>query len=166
MNPNYINDSDALVWATHYGAEEEFSHCLSRGDDINVQDEHGRTPLHAAAEEGWTCFASLLVERGADIYLKDSEGDTPLDYAIFHAHLEIAEVLRSHGAQERKDLSAKQKMEDIVYEGFESVDAARRLLTLIQEQKANKTVLETAVNIPRSFRSASPLSACHTFDVS
>jgi len=31
-----------------YGVEEELSHCLNRGDDVNVQDEHGRTPLHAA----------------------------------------------------------------------------------------------------------------------
>jgi hypothetical protein len=28
-------------------------------------------------------------------------------------------------------------MEDLVYEGFESIDAARRLLTLIEEQKAS-----------------------------
>ena len=41
------------------------------------------------------------------------------------------------GAQERTHLSAKQKMEDLVYEGFESIDAARRLLTLIEEQKAS-----------------------------
>jgi ankyrin repeat protein len=129
------------VWATHYGVEEEFSHCLNRGDDVNVQDEHGRTALHAAAEEGWIYFASILVERGADIHVKDAEGDTTLDYAIFHDHHEIAALLRRHGAQERKGLSAKQKMEDLVYEGFESVDAARRLLTLIEEQKANKTRL-------------------------
>jgi ankyrin repeat protein len=148
MNLNYINDPDALVWATHCGVEEEFTYCLSRGDDVNVQDEHGRTPLHAAAEEGWTYLASILVERGADIHMKDTEGDTPLDYAIFHGHLEIAAVLRSHGAHERKDLSAKQKMEDIVYEGFESVDAARRLLTLIEEQKVNKAPHLTPGNTP------------------
>jgi hypothetical protein len=147
MNPNYINDPDALVWATHYGVEEEFSHCLSRGDDINVQDEHGRTPLHAAAEEGWTYLASVLIERGADMHVKDSEGDTPLDYAIFHAHHEIAEVLRRNGAQEREGLSAKQMMEDLVYEGFESADAARRLLSLIEEQKANKPAHPTAGNV-------------------
>jgi len=71
MNLNYINDPDALVWATYYGVEEEFFHCISRGDDVNVQDEHGRTPLHAAAEEGWTYLAFILVERGADIHMKD-----------------------------------------------------------------------------------------------
>lgn len=136
MNPSYMNDPDALVWATHYGVEEEFSHCLNRGDDFNVQDEHGRTALHAAAEAGWIYYASILIERGADIHVKDAEGDTPLDYAIFHDHHEIAALLRCHDAQERNDLSAQQKMEDLVYEGFESVDAARRLLTLIEEHKA------------------------------
>jgi ankyrin repeat protein len=76
MNPNHINNPDPLVWATHFGVEEEFSHCIKRGDDVNVQDEHGYTPQHAAAEEGWIYFASILVERGADIHVKDAEGDT------------------------------------------------------------------------------------------
>lgn len=138
MNPNYINDPDALVWATHYGAKEEFTNCLSRGDDLNVKDEYGRTPLHAAAEEGWTHFAATLIERGADIQVRDTEGDTPLDYAVFHDHHEIASLLRRHGAQDRDGASAKQKLEDTVYEGFESADAMRRLLKLIEEQKANK----------------------------
>jgi ankyrin repeat protein len=140
MNPNYIDDHDALVWATHYGIEEEFSHCLNRGDDVNVQDEHGRTALHAAAEEGWIYYASQLVERGADINVKDAEGDTPLDYAIFHDHHEIASLLRRHGAQEREGLSAKQKLDDIIYEGFESVDAARRLLASIKKPEGEQDV--------------------------
>ncbi|MCX6874326.1 MAG: ankyrin repeat domain-containing protein [Verrucomicrobia bacterium] len=136
MNPNYINDTDALVWATHYAVEVEFFYCLDRGDDLNVQDEHGRTALHAAAEEGWTYYAAILIERGADVHKADMEGDTPLDYAVFHEHHEIAELLRGHGARDRDGPSARQKLEDAVYEGFASVDAAKRLLSMIEEQKS------------------------------
>jgi len=136
MNPNYINAPDALVWATHYAVEEEFLFCLERGDDLNVQDEHGRTALHAAAEEGWTNYATILIEQGADIHKSDNGGDTPLDYAVFHEHLGIAELLREHGARDRDGPSARQKLEDLVYEGFASANAVKRLVSMIDEQKA------------------------------
>ena len=143
MNPHYINESDALVWATHYAVEDEFFLCLERGDDLNVQDEYGRTALHAAAEEGWTHFATILIERGADIHKVDTEGDAPLDYAVFHGHHEIAELLREHGASERDGQSARQKLDDAVYEGFASVDAAKSLLAMIEERKAKDKVPAT-----------------------
>lgn len=100
-----------------------------------MQDEYGRTALHASAEEGLSYYASILIERGADIHRADKEGDTPLDYAVFHEHGEIADLLRSRGANRREGKSAKQKREDTVYEGFTSIDAARRLIDLIEDKK-------------------------------
>jgi len=147
MNPHYINDPDAIVWVTHYAVEEEFFFCLDRGDDINVQDEYGRTALHAAAEEGWIYYAEILLQRGAQVDATDHEGDTPLDYAVFHEHKEMAELLRKHGARDRGGQSAKQKLEDTVYEGFASVDAAKRLISMIESNKANKAVDSTATRV-------------------
>lgn len=138
MNPNYINEPDALVWATHYAVEKEFFFCLERGDDLNVQDEHGRTPLHAAAEEGWAEFAAILIERGADIHQSDEDGDTPLDYAVFHEHHAIATMLRAHGAQDRDGQSAKQQLEDLVYEGFASADIVKRLDSIIEQKQESQ----------------------------
>ncbi len=138
MNPNYINEPDALVWATHYAVEEEFLYCLDRGDDLNVQDEHGRTALHAAAEEGWMYYVAILIERGADIHKADTEGDTPLDYAVFHEHREIAELLRGHGARDRDGPSARQKLEDVVCEGFAATNAVKHLVSMIDEEKAKE----------------------------
>lgn len=139
MNPHYINDRDALVWATHYAVEKEFFRCLERGDDLNVQDQHGRTPLHAAAEEGWAKYAAILIERGADIHQVDKDGDTPLDYAVFHEHHEIASLLRTHGARDRDGQSAKRQMEDTVYEGFASADAVKRLVLMIEQQQHERS---------------------------
>jgi ankyrin repeat protein len=138
MNPNYINEPDALVWATHYAVEEEFFHCLDRGDDLNVQDEHGRTPLHAAAEEGWANYAAILIERGADIHQVDKDGDTPLDYAVFHEHHEIASLLRSRGARVCDGRSAKQQLEDAAHEGFASANAVKRLALTMEEQRGQE----------------------------
>jgi len=147
MNPHYINDPDALVWATYYAVEEEFQHCLNRGDDLNIQDEHGRTALHAAAEEGWIYYAEILLKRGAQVSIPDHEGDTPLDYAVFYEHKEMADLLRRHGAIDREGQSAKQRLEDVVYDGFASVNAAKRLISLIETKKANKAVDSTATRV-------------------
>ena len=49
MNAQYINDPDAIVWATYYAEEEEFHFCLDRGDDPNVQDEYVRQILRNGA---------------------------------------------------------------------------------------------------------------------
>jgi len=142
MNLNYINDRDALVWATQYAVEEEFNHCLDRGDDLNVQDDHGRTALHVTAEEGWVHFAKVLLERGADFNRPDNEGDTPLDYAVFYEHIELADLLRQHGAKDREGKSAKQKLDDAIADGFASVDAAKRLFALIEESKTPSKVMD------------------------
>lgn len=149
MNPNYINEPDALVWATHYAVEEEFFHCLDRGDDLNVQDEHGRTPMHAAAEEGWAHYAAILIERGADIHQVDKDGDTPFDYAVFHEHNEIATLLRAHGARDRDGQSTKQKLEDAVYEGFATANAVKRLVSMIGEQNEQQQQQEQKEQDPR-----------------
>jgi len=145
MNLHYINEKDAIVWATFYANEEEFHYCLDRGDDLNIQDEYGRTALHAAAEEGWIYYAEMLLERGAQVDATDKECDTPLDYAVFHEHKKMAELLRKHGARDREGPSAKQKLEDTVYEGFASVDAAKRLISMIESNKANKAVASAAI---------------------
>jgi ankyrin repeat protein len=148
MNINYINARDALVWATQYAVEEEFNHCLDRGDDLNVQDEHGRTALHAAAEEGMVHFAKVLLERGADYNRPDNEGDTPLDYAIFHEHIELADLLRQHGAKDREGKSAKQKLDDVIADGFASVDAAKRLFALIEGNKTPSKAMDQNQHSP------------------
>jgi ankyrin repeat protein len=135
MNQHYINDPDAIVWATHYANVEEFEFCLKRGDDLDVQDDDGRSALHAAAEEGWSYYAEILIQKGADVEKKDKEGDTPLDYAIFYEHQDVEALLTKAGAKKRIDESAKKKMEDSIYDAFSSADAVKRIVISINKTK-------------------------------
>ncbi|MXX09226.1 MAG: ankyrin repeat domain-containing protein, partial [Synechococcus sp. SB0673_bin_10] len=45
--------------------------------DINAQDEHGRTPLHQAAQEGQAEAVKVLIEAGAQLNVKDKAGAYP-----------------------------------------------------------------------------------------
>ncbi|KAF2231818.1 ankyrin [Viridothelium virens] len=45
---------------------------------INLTDEKGRTPLHAALEVGQADIALRLLDAGADVKAADNEGNTPL----------------------------------------------------------------------------------------
>ena len=76
--------------------------------DTQAQDEDGGTPLHWAAALGRVEMARRLIDAGADVHAKDNSGFTPLDATNYdresekEARLEIAELLRKHGAQSGK----------------------------------------------------------------
>ncbi|MDA0179356.1 ankyrin repeat domain-containing protein [Solirubrobacter phytolaccae] len=54
---------------------------LELGHDPNVTDQHGWTPLHAAAAYGATRAAERLLAAGADPSAVTHEGKTPADLA-------------------------------------------------------------------------------------
>lgn len=63
------------------GEEREVRLCLSRGNDPNVPDDDGWTPLHWACYRHQPEMAELLLEHGALVVLKSFSGDTPLHAA-------------------------------------------------------------------------------------
>ena len=73
--------------ASHSGAEV-VRLLLERGADVNAQDRHMKTPLHAATSDGYRWAAephvasaeviALLLENGAEVNARDGEKRTPL----------------------------------------------------------------------------------------
>jgi ankyrin len=53
------------------------------------------TPLHFAAHRS---FAEILIKHGADVFAKNLQGKTPLHTACEQVHVDVVELLISHGA--------------------------------------------------------------------
>ena len=71
----------------------------STNTDVNIKDALGRTPLHIAAEKGYTDVAMFLVENGAEVNITDSKGNTPLIFIIHKTgNLELTRRLLEKGA--------------------------------------------------------------------
>ncbi|KAJ7386325.1 hypothetical protein OS493_010736 [Desmophyllum pertusum] len=64
------------------GDEDAVEAFISKGIELSVTDEFGRTPLHNAILGKQLRIVDILLSRGADVQLKDERGDTPLHTAV------------------------------------------------------------------------------------
>ena len=78
--------------------DEEVKRLVKR-NDINPRDNKKRTPLHAAAFEGYDSTCSLLIVNKAEIDAKDNTGSTPLHYAAKNDKHMICRLLIAHKAK-------------------------------------------------------------------
>ncbi|WP_371219232.1 ankyrin repeat domain-containing protein [Orientia tsutsugamushi] len=54
---------------------------LKKGADVNIKNQYGSTPLHAAVYHKHINIATLLLKKGADVNIKNQYGYTPLHLA-------------------------------------------------------------------------------------
>ena len=71
---------------------------VASGADINVAQQGGWTPLHAAAFHGHTAMVEFLLAHGADVGLKADNAKTALAMATEKGHNDAAALLRKRGA--------------------------------------------------------------------
>jgi ankyrin repeat protein len=93
----------ALALAAMHGQVEALRLLLDAGEDpnrFNPEGNHSHSmPLHQAALAGHEAVVRLLVERGARLDVKDLvHHGTPLGWALHGGQADIAEFLRSRGA--------------------------------------------------------------------
>ena len=85
------------------GEEREVRLCLSRGNDPNLPDVDGWTPLH------WACFrhqpkmVALLLEHGSLVSCKTFSGDTPLHAAATEGSVECLKLVLDAAASQDAD---------------------------------------------------------------
>ncbi len=65
---------------------------LASGQDVNQQDEQGRTALHYAVEMDSPSI-DVLLDAGADVNAQDNKGMTPLHVAVNHNHNMVVPLL-------------------------------------------------------------------------
>lgn len=92
------NKKDTIGWAPlHHAIKVDVANCdmislLARYKaDLNVTDDHHRTPLHRAAMYGHADAVKLLLHLGADPNLKDDSSRTPFQRAA--GHPEVIQLL-------------------------------------------------------------------------
>jgi ankyrin repeat protein len=114
-----------LHLAVYSASNDKVDLLITNGANVNATDENGNTPLHIAARPWFTNAkwapekAKILIEHGAKVNTENSEyitdehtrnilgipkriksWDTPLALAIKNNHIEVAELLKKHGAVE------------------------------------------------------------------
>ncbi|CAF4073803.1 unnamed protein product [Rotaria sp. Silwood2] len=72
---------------------------ISEGDDINLQDNHGWTPLHEAVNHGHIDIVRYLLDCKANINIKANNGITALIDACNSGCFDVIEILLSYGAK-------------------------------------------------------------------
>ena len=93
-------NTDSLFFAAGSGDLAEVKRLVvGCGVDPNVrEDNYGATPLHVAAEYGYSEIVEVLLEHGATPNIRDKDGRTPLHYAAMFGNSKVVEVLLEHGA--------------------------------------------------------------------
>ncbi|MGA2450987.1 MAG: ankyrin repeat domain-containing protein, partial [Polyangiaceae bacterium] len=71
---------------------------MAHGARPNAPIAEDSTPLHVAAETGFTEMVRLLLDAGARLDAPDSEGRTALERAVFQAHADVVALLLGRGA--------------------------------------------------------------------
>ncbi|XP_052009358.1 uncharacterized protein LOC127662267 [Xyrauchen texanus] len=72
----------------------KFTHLLLiKGADVNIRDDHGRTALSLACEQGHLDAVKLLVQFNADPEITDTWGNSALMYAACGGHSRVLEFL-------------------------------------------------------------------------
>ena len=71
---------------------------LKNGDNTDVRNNYGETPLYRACIHKNYSFVELLLKYGANPDICDNHGRTPLFVAYLHGEYEIVELLLKYGA--------------------------------------------------------------------
>ena len=87
-----------LHTAVVHGYKDIATLLLSRGADVNIQNDYGQSPLHFAVHNSKVSMVQLLLQNGADVNAKSERG-TALDIAKNRKDTEIIVLLKKHGAK-------------------------------------------------------------------
>jgi death-associated protein kinase len=72
-----------------------------------VSNEHGETPIHIAAGNGFDSIVSFLYARGGQLGIPDRRGDTPLFWAARNGHSSVIHLIA-----DKVDINAKNKNQE------------------------------------------------------
>jgi ankyrin repeat protein len=129
--------------ACYFGRLEMVQELLDHGENANVENTRGETPLHLVSrgqydsQEGSFGIVQLLLGRGANVNAEDKGHMTPLQLASYHGRLEIARVLLNKGARVNAKNELGQTPLHLVLEGSGSDPDIAGIVYLLLEHGAD-----------------------------
>ena len=93
-------DATPLYYAVHCGFSELAKWLITtHAEDVNAKGGfRGRTPLHAACQQGHVDSVHVLLNYGADVNSEDLDKRMPLHFVSENGHLKIVQLLIEHEA--------------------------------------------------------------------
>ena len=104
-----LHAAAGIGWAANWSVNaplplvDAVKYCVELGNDVNLADQRGYTPLHGAAYLGNNDMVNYLVEKGANVKAKTKAGDTVADLAngptrFGQPHLDTVALLEKLGS--------------------------------------------------------------------
>ena len=151
MNACFRSRNRNLFLAASSGDLQRLESLVSAGQDLNITDPEGETPLMYAAENGQTAAVSWLLTNGANLNAVSKNDETALDRAIVAGQASVVKVLVNGGADIRRDSPV---IEALLHKNS---DIAELLLDLGADPNAEDVYGDTALiyaarnNLPLKF---------------
>jgi uncharacterized protein len=98
INARQVDDSTALLLATHQGDSREVARLIKAGADVSLANRYGATPMSEAAMIGDAILLKLLLDAGADVESPSGEGETALMLVARTGKVDAAKLLINRGA--------------------------------------------------------------------
>jgi ankyrin repeat protein len=94
---------------------------VNSGANVNVPDDEGETPLHAAARSGYRDIAELLVESGASLDVRNMYQQTSLHLACRNGKLDVSRFLIDRGS----DINSRSRKASFHYTWRHNLDTLK-----------------------------------------
>ena len=90
---------DDFLNAVYAGDITKVEAMLNAGENPNMQDSYGNSPMTLAAFAGHDKVLQTLLDHGGKIDIRDNTGMSPLHCAAYYGRLEVIQVLLTNGAE-------------------------------------------------------------------
>ena len=148
----------SLFHAARLGELDMLRKAMGLGEDLNVRDAYGQTPLMYAVDHGQLAAVTVLLAAGADPNATSEAGWTPLMYAARAGRsVALTEALLNAGADPGQRNAAGESALDIARaEASDEVAAALQAALPAPQQQAAVPQRQPSVSRPPQARPASP----------
>jgi len=121
---------DATRAQTEQVMLEDLKQLAADGGDLEYRDQHGATPLHIAAANGYLQVLEFLLDNHVSTEVVDNDQWQPLHAGACWGHLEAVEILAQNGA----DISAVTRSGETPFDITEDPDIRERLVELAEQR--------------------------------